>query len=491
MGKIKTFVNLFLVALLLTGCSEDLIKEWNSETTGEMKLVINAVFANSSQSRSTLSETANGLSSSWSDGDKICVYSSTGTYLGQLIRETGNTFSMTITNSNISNFAGKTLNLYYWGGFNDNEVEGPGINLTPVSSMSELQKYDFAKSTVTISSSITAGVYSGISTATFTNMLSFVKVDFLQNSAKYYEIKHITANTATGEFTVTSGSTYSYNGVKYIPVVPGVTTLSCKTSSYPVNYYDIPTFTALSGKIYGGGTSASGLLPKTFTLDPTNRHEYVEIGGKKWATCNIGASTPTDIGDFYSWGDFSGMDKYGVEVGMHDFIQENNRLYNNQTRRWAKYNGDDGKKKLEECDDSAYDAWGGKWHMPTINDFCALFADCGGNGTKSCTMNTVVNPNKNTYLSQKGIYRCTNYSSGVGGVLFYNGINRLFFPNTGHWEDDMGEMSYYESGIPQLWTSEQTDSGHDPDAFTSSGNSCTVSGWTNRQWGIPIRAVTE
>ena len=36
-----------------------------------------------------------------------------------------------------------------------------------------------------------------------------------------------------------------------------------------------------------------------------NGHEYVDLGlpsGLKWATCNIGASSPERCGDYYAWG---------------------------------------------------------------------------------------------------------------------------------------------------------------------------------------------
>ena len=33
-------------------------------------------------------------------------------------------------------------------------------------------------------------------------------------------------------------------------------------------------------------------------------HEYVDLGlSVKWATCNVGATTPDGYGDFFAWGD--------------------------------------------------------------------------------------------------------------------------------------------------------------------------------------------
>lgn len=37
-----------------------------------------------------------------------------------------------------------------------------------------------------------------------------------------------------------------------------------------------------------------------------NGHGYVDLGlpsGLKWATCNVGATTPSDYGNYYAWGE--------------------------------------------------------------------------------------------------------------------------------------------------------------------------------------------
>ena len=39
--------------------------------------------------------------------------------------------------------------------------------------------------------------------------------------------------------------------------------------------------------------------------EPSDNHEYVDLGlpsGTLWATCNIGADSPTDYGDYFAWG---------------------------------------------------------------------------------------------------------------------------------------------------------------------------------------------
>ena len=37
-----------------------------------------------------------------------------------------------------------------------------------------------------------------------------------------------------------------------------------------------------------------------------NGHEWVDLGlSVKWATCNVGASSPSEYGNYYAWGETS------------------------------------------------------------------------------------------------------------------------------------------------------------------------------------------
>ena len=52
------------------------------------------------------------------------------------------------------------------------------------------------------------------------------------------------------------------------------------------------------------GTTAEALAWEEY--DPYNGYEYVDLGlpsGLKWATCNVGASSPEEYGNYYAWGE--------------------------------------------------------------------------------------------------------------------------------------------------------------------------------------------
>ena len=45
-----------------------------------------------------------------------------------------------------------------------------------------------------------------------------------------------------------------------------------------------------------------------------NGHEYVDLGlSVKWATCNLGANTPSDYGNYYAWGEIQPKQEYTEE----------------------------------------------------------------------------------------------------------------------------------------------------------------------------------
>lgn len=81
----------------------------------------------------------------------------------------------------------------------------------------------------------------------------------------------------------------------------------------------------------------NGQLMQTFNNTPTsqyelvfkpsggqgeiNGHEYVEIGGRKWATMNVGATTvagspKTAYGDYYTWGELETYYNSLTETGI-------------------------------------------------------------------------------------------------------------------------------------------------------------------------------
>ena len=148
-----------------------------------------------------------------------------------------------------------------------------------------------------------------------------------------------------------------------------------------------------------------------------NGHQYVEIGGLKWATMNIGASQPSDYGLYFQWGDTQGYtaSQVGSGEGKKYFGWADYKYGNGTSSPGAtgmtKYNATDGKTVLDASDDAARANWGGSWRMPTTAEFQAL----------GDAVNTEWTSNYN--------------STGVAGLVCTakDGSGaKLFFPAAGH-----------------------------------------------------------
>ncbi len=198
------------------------------------------------------------------------------------------------------------------------------------------------------------------------------------------------------------------------------------------------------------------------TSGSENGHVYVDLGlpsGVKWATCNVGANSPEEYGDYYAWGEISTKSDYSWNT-----YKWCNGTYNSLT----KYNTNsslgtvDNKTILDLSDDVARSKWGGKWRMPTK-------AECDELRTK-CTW---------TWTSQGGKngYRVT----GKNG-------NSIFMPAAG----DRENTSVYSVGNGGFYLSSSLSVGL-PDYewsifFNSSG--INTNGY-NRCDGFSVRPVTE
>ena len=117
--------------------------------------------------------------------------------------------------------------------------------------------------------------------------------------------------------------------------------------------------------------------------DDEPNYEYVDLGlSVKWATMNIGASSPEEYGDFFAWGETEPY--YTSDDYWWSSYKWCNGRYDSMTKYTTGdencYNGNnDGKAVLELEDDAAHANWGGNWRMPTIDELNEL------SSTNNCT----------------------------------------------------------------------------------------------------------
>lgn len=106
-----------------------------------------------------------------------------------------------------------------------------------------------------------------------------------------------------------------------------------------------------------------------------NGHEYVDLGlSVKWATCNVGATSPEEYGDFFAWGELLTKEFYN-EIN-YKFYESKGYYSKYYDRSQALGNFGDKKKILEKGDDVAFVKWGDGWRMPSADEFSELIQEC-------------------------------------------------------------------------------------------------------------------
>jgi uncharacterized protein (TIGR02145 family) len=181
--------------------------------------------------------------------------------------------------------------------------------------------------------------------------------------------------------------------------------------------------------------------------------EAIDLGlpsGTKWANCNVGATQPEEYGGYYAWGETEEKDYY----------------------YWYSYSYYDGlssscKDLGSDISGTEYDVahvkCGGKWCMPTLDDFNELGENC----------------------SQE--YTTLNGVSGTKFTSKFNG-NSIFLPNAGYkWLDAL-----YEVGTRgYIWSSTQYDSGATHQAYGLSIAGYYYWSSMRRYYGRSVRPVIK
>ena len=176
-----------------------------------------------------------------------------------------------------------------------------------------------------------------------------------------------------------------------------------------------------------------------------NGYAAVDLGlSVKWATCNIGADSPEDYGNYYAWGETETKDEYTSSNSVTYGVEMSNIS---------------GKTKY----DAATANWGDSWRMTTHDEMSELI--------NSCTWRL-------------------KYENGVKGYLVTgsNG-NSIFLPATGYRD---GTSRYEAGSTGNYWSSTPVTSGRNKTAwylfFSSSG--LTGAGDT-RYFGYTVRPVSD
>ena len=188
-----------------------------------------------------------------------------------------------------------------------------------------------------------------------------------------------------------------------------------------------------------------------------NGYEYVDLGlSVMWATCNVGANSPEEGGDYFAWGEVTPKEEYIIE----------NYIFQNAEYGYTKYVYDsistyfDDKITLDKCDDAARYNMGGSWRMPTIDEI------------KELIQNT-------TFIN-------TTYK-GVNGVRFFSKINgnSIFLPSYVNRDGQNYYVNYWSSS---LCSKENYGDGGYYGAYALHNADLSLGGYMRYQ-GFEVRAV--
>lgn len=194
----------------------------------------------------------------------------------------------------------------------------------------------------------------------------------------------------------------------------------------------------------------------------------VDLGlSVKWASVNLGASSPEDYGDFYSWGETEAKENYSWSTYLFG---------KNDSGPFTKYNTDascgvvDGRTILEtgdNGDDAASKKLGDNWRIPTFFEWMELRKNCTWTWTRRRKVpGMLITSNKEGYTDKW-----------------------IFLPAAGYQIDETG--SYFKESFGNYWSS-TLNSGNPSRGLSVKFSSGSVLGSSfDRYCGLSIRPVCE
>ena len=190
----------------------------------------------------------------------------------------------------------------------------------------------------------------------------------------------------------------------------------------------------------------------------------VDLGlpsGLKWATMNVGATSVTDYGKYYAWGETKA---YGEEDQTNERNYSFSGTYAKTDYGWSTYkwaDDDNGesfskytnstKTTLDKEDDAATQNWGGAWRMPTHIELQELLDNCywvwtssyNGSGIAGYIVYAVKSPSDKGVVITSGGIRSSNYSLSDAHIFLpaagcrINGISNRVGTNGYYWSSSV------------------------------------------------------
>ena len=233
-----------------------------------------------------------------------------------------------------------------------------------------------------------------------------------------YEDLNLTFSHGTSVLKLTlSNENFNGNDVTGVTLKAGGTVVATATATFkgdasgnvtaylaiqPSSLQNITIHATCNGNTYTNSLANKTVeAGKIYLAEKNLPYAYVDLGlpsGTKWASFNVGATSPEEAGSYFAWGETEAKDYYSWRYYTHANGNELSLTKYCYDEGYGNGGFTDELTKLEPTDDVATAKWGSYWRVPTsaemqeLKDNCTLVLTTR-NGVNGCLITSNKNGN--------------------------------------------------------------------------------------------------